>query len=96
MDMLNILAFFCCPADGLDPHQSVVSSWPIRWPLRWKEIQPRHWLDEAKKVDFPDTQMQSVVDDMIGHVDTAIETISKRLPKGFPGAIADPIFTRRN
>jgi len=58
----------------------------------WHDILPRHWFDESKKVDFPETEMQAIIDQAIGTVDTVITDVSSRLPNGFPDDIATPVF----
>lgn len=58
----------------------------------WHEIMPRHWFDESKKVDFPETEMQAIIDQTIGSIDTVIADVSSRLPDSFPDDIANPIF----
>jgi serine/threonine-protein kinase HipA len=58
----------------------------------WHEIMPRHWFDESGKVDFPDSEMQTIVDQVIEAMDDVISDVSSRLPAGFPQEIADPIF----
>ncbi len=58
----------------------------------WHEIMPRHWFNESKKVDFPASEMQAIIDNTLGSIDTVIEEVTSRLPAGFPDDIAKPIF----
>lgn len=62
----------------------------------WHEIIMRHWFSEAKKVDFPKTEMQSIIDQTISNVDSVIANISSRLPDDFPSEIVEPIFNGIN
>ena len=58
----------------------------------WYEIMPRHWFDEAKKVDFPETEMQSIIDTTLNKIDSVIENVSSHLPAEFPSEIATSVF----
>ena len=58
----------------------------------WHEIMPCHWFDEAKKVNFPEAEMQKLIDQALSTVNTVIEDVSSRLPADFPDDIAEPIF----
>jgi len=58
----------------------------------WHEIMPRHWFDESKKVDFPETEMQAIIDQTIETIDTVITDVSSRLPDNFPADISKSIF----
>lgn len=59
---------------------------------RWDGIMPRHWLDESKKVDFPETEMQAIIDQTLGNIDSIIANVTSRLPTDFPDEITNPIF----
>ena len=59
---------------------------------KWHEIMPRHWFDEAKKVDFPETEMQTIIESTLASIDSVIEDVTARLPAEFPEAIAHAIF----
>ncbi len=56
------------------------------------EIMPRHWFDESKKVDFPATEMQAIIDHTLSNIDSVISDVSSRLPTDFPNDIAGPVF----
>lgn len=58
----------------------------------WHEIMPKHWYSEAKRVDFPESEMQGIIDDTLGSMEQVIDTVSAQLPGGFPDEIATPIF----
>ncbi len=59
---------------------------------RWDQIMPRHWFDESKKVDFPESEMQAIIDQILGSIDSVIADVVSRLPTNFPDDIASPIF----
>ena len=58
----------------------------------WDEIMPRHWFDESRKVDFPASEMQAIIDKVLASLDSVIDDVTSRLPAGFPEDIAKPIF----
>lgn len=58
----------------------------------WHGIMPRHWFDESKKVDFPETEMKSIIDHAIETTQTVIDDVTSRLPDDFPDEIVNPIF----
>jgi serine/threonine-protein kinase HipA len=58
----------------------------------WQEIMPRHWFDEAKQVDFPATEMQSIIDKALGNLEPVIDQVQSSLPEGFPEEISKPVF----
>ncbi len=59
---------------------------------RWHEIMPRHWFDESKRVDFPETEMQTIIDQTLNNIDSVIVDVTSRLPADFPNEISNPIF----
>lgn len=59
---------------------------------KWHGIMPRHWFNESRKVNFPETEMQAIIDDVLGKADKVISTVSSKLPKDFPEHIALPTF----
>lgn len=58
----------------------------------WHEVMSRHWFEESRRVDFPATEMQAIIDQTIGAMDDVITGISTRLPADFPADISTPIF----
>jgi len=62
----------------------------------WHEIMLRHWFAEAKKIGFPETEMQSIINQTINNVDSVIDNVSARLPDNFPSEIVEPIFNGMN
>jgi len=59
---------------------------------RWFEMMPRHWFDMAKKMDFPEVEMSTIVEHAMSHIDIVIADVSGKLPTDFPVDIALPIF----
>ncbi len=60
--------------------------------FRWDQIMPRHWFDEAKKVGFPESEMQDIIDQALDKIDTIISQVNSVLPSDFPDNMANPIF----
>lgn len=58
----------------------------------WHEIMPRHWFEESRKVNFPDSEMQAIIDKTPGRLDRVINDVASRLPPNIPEDIAKPIF----
>ncbi len=58
----------------------------------WDKMLPRHWFDEAKKVKFPESEMQTIIEDTFNRIDQVINNVSSCLPDNFPQHIAGPIF----
>ena len=55
-------------------------------------ILAKHWFQEAKKINFPESEMQSVIDETFGLMNPVIAKISSTLPKNFPKKTAHTIF----
>ncbi len=59
---------------------------------KWYEIMPRHWYEESKRVDFPESEMRAIIEQTLGKVDAMITDVTSKLPDKFPENISDPIF----
>ncbi len=59
----------------------------------WHEILLRHWFDESKKVDFPETTMTEIIDQVVGTADGVLAEVASKLPDNFPDDIATPVFS---
>ena len=59
----------------------------------WHEIMPRHWLSQSEKVQFPRSQMQQIMEEAADRLDSVIDSASADIPRGFPEAVADAVFT---
>lgn len=60
---------------------------------RWDTISRRHWLETAGACRFPREEMSVIIDECCDLVDTALNHIGAELPRSFPHAIAEPIFS---
>ena len=58
----------------------------------WHNIMPRHWFEESKQVDFPQSEMRAIIDQTLSAIDVVIADVTSRLPADFPDNIANPIF----
>lgn len=57
-----------------------------------KEIQRRHWLQSAKKANYPIDEMNKILDEVASQAASVINIVSKKLPQNFPTKISKPIF----
>ncbi len=39
---------------------------------KWYSIMPRHWFNESRRVGFPETEMQSIIDDTLSKIEDVI------------------------
>ena len=58
----------------------------------WYNIQRRHFLETAKAVNYSPERAETILDEMLQQIDSVIELVSSKLPKGFPSSISRPIF----
>lgn len=58
----------------------------------WHRLQPDHFLSTAKAAGFSETLMVDIREEVADHVPAVIESVSSRLPEGFPEHIAAAIF----
>lgn len=58
---------------------------------KWAKIHGRHWLETSRR-SGAEKLCTSLIDEILGSMDTVIDTVSMRLPAGFPESIAQPIF----
>ncbi|MCF6224741.1 MAG: HipA domain-containing protein [Xanthomonadales bacterium] len=58
----------------------------------WQNIRPRHWFAEAKRVGFPASQMEEIIEQTHSKLDKVIDIISTKLPNTFPENISQAIF----
>jgi len=59
---------------------------------QWSEIQLRHWFETAKICQFPEKQMQDIINEAFHPMDSVINTIQNTLPSTFPKNISESIF----
>jgi serine/threonine-protein kinase HipA len=55
-------------------------------------IYPRHFLQTAKKNNFPEADVEAIFDELIAAEDAAIKKVWRQLPKSFPSALANSII----
>ena len=48
------------------------------------DIANQRRFDESKKADFPESEMQAIIDQTLGKVESVINKVTLRLPEGFP------------
>lgn len=58
----------------------------------WNEIQPRHWLETAKKCQLSERIMQEIIDETFENMETVISEVEKIIPVVFPKETSEPIF----
>lgn len=60
---------------------------------RWDRIVRRHWLETARKCRFDPMEMKKIIDECCDMTADCIAMVEKRIPEGFPGHIAEAIFS---
>lgn len=59
---------------------------------QWLQLQHRHWMSTAKLCNFPGTEMDKIIENLLGQVDEVIQTVGATLPQNFPQELAHSIF----
>lgn len=59
---------------------------------KWQNIMPRHWFDESKRIDFPKTEMEAIIENTKSRFDTVLTNVTEKLPGDFPEHISTPVF----
>ncbi|HHT00759.1 MAG TPA: type II toxin-antitoxin system HipA family toxin [Thiomicrospira sp.] len=59
---------------------------------KWHSIVPRHFISTAKSIGYSQTLAKEHLREMVLKTDDVIESVLKKLPKGFPKDIVDPIM----
>jgi serine/threonine-protein kinase HipA len=57
----------------------------------WDGIVRRHWNETARRCGFA-RDAESLVEELIARTPAVVEQVQARMPKGFPRAVAQPIF----
>jgi serine/threonine-protein kinase HipA len=57
---------------------------------RWREICARHWLETARRCGF--SEMKATMEEVIAQTPRVVDQVFARLPRRFPGPIADAIL----
>jgi serine/threonine-protein kinase HipA len=60
----------------------------------WSKIQPRHFLETAKSVDFSTIEAKKILREMLSSVEDITNQISRKLPADFPVHISSAILDR--
>ena len=55
-------------------------------------IQKRHFIETAKYVQYSKIKAVRILEEVLDHIDSAIDEVSTQLPNHFPEKIAGPIF----
>ena len=59
---------------------------------QWERMLRRHWVATAKQCNFPEEEMNQIIERILGGMDAVIEQVAGELPKDFPADVATPIF----
>lgn len=52
----------------------------------------RHWVSTAAVCHFPAEEIEAIIDELLGEMETVIAQVAEQLPPSFPQDVADPIF----
>ncbi len=80
---------------GRLPEQKVKMAMAVISPnrhYRWQEIRGRHWLETARRCGLPLQDARTALAELIEGVDQVVDTVREKLPKKFPGAVAESVF----
>lgn len=58
----------------------------------WQEIIKRHWSALARKTRFPETELQTVFQELLDNMDDVINRVVSSLPDDFPPSVSQPVF----
>lgn len=78
------------------PKQKVKMAMAVRGSQNYyhmHKIQYRHFIAQGKAVGFTETEVTTMINSVVNHVDTAIDKVSQLLPDGFPANLSDKIFS---
>jgi serine/threonine-protein kinase HipA len=59
---------------------------------KWEKMSRRHWLETAKRCNFPEDEMTQIIERNLGEMDRVVEQVDSLLPKGFPDEVASAVF----
>lgn len=59
----------------------------------WARILPRHFHSTAKAIGFSPTRAAAIMEETVAQTQGVIESVTARLPNGFPEKVADPILS---
>lgn len=58
----------------------------------WHDVQRRHFIDAAKDANYSIENAEIILDEMLGKIDSVIDTVTAKLPISFPQQISASIF----
>ncbi len=92
-DVLSVHPIMGPGANRLDPHRAelamaVAGSNRYR---RLRDIRRRHWNETARACGIPDGA-ESWIRELLDNVESAIASVERQLPRGFPDRLASSIF----
>jgi serine/threonine-protein kinase HipA len=58
----------------------------------WDRMLPRHWFSTGYGCRFPASQVETILDELLGNIDTVIAQVGTQLPGTFPARVAEPVF----
>ena len=58
----------------------------------WTRIQPRHFLSTARQVGFSAERAKSLIHEVVGQAEQAVQSVEARIPADFPSAISESIL----
>ncbi|MCK7545014.1 type II toxin-antitoxin system HipA family toxin [Marinobacter bryozoorum] len=58
----------------------------------WARIQPRHFLNTARQVGFSAERAKSLIHEVIGQAEQAVQAVEARIPTDFPSTISESIL----
>ena len=59
---------------------------------KWERMLRRHWLSTAKRCNFPDDEMDKIIERVLCELDQVIEQVGTNLPEKFPDDVATSVF----
>jgi len=59
---------------------------------QWERMFRRHWVATARQCNFPEDEMNQIIDRILGEMEPVIEQVAAELPEDFPVDVATPIF----
>jgi serine/threonine-protein kinase HipA len=93
-DVLSAFPVLGNRAGQLSPHKvkmAMAVQGEGRRHYNWNSIQPRHWVEMAKRCGLA-TQIDSLMEDLAAQTPQVIDTVTSQLPKKFPSSVANPIL----
>lgn len=58
----------------------------------WHNMQRRYFLETANAINYSVENAESILNEILEQIDSVIDNVTAKLPKGFPITISQPIF----